>query len=165
MQKICLPHWKAFFLGGGIMNKQKGQAMVEFAFIVPFLIFLFLALVYGGILFMDYIQYNNAARAIARDAAFSSKTEFDDGDKETFKKKFNPLTSLYTAELVAVTKDTDNSTVTVKIELNRTKDLKLFGLLTSSSDKVNEEDKVEFPPKHLKPIIYIMPIENVDNDN
>ncbi len=136
---------------------QKGQAMVEFAFIVPFLIFLFLALIYGGILFMDYIQYNNAARAIARDAAFSTKTEFSSSDKEDFAKKFNPLTSLYTAQVSDVTKDIEKSTVTVKIELTRAVDLSLFKWLTDADDS----SKIEFPPKHLKPITYIMPIETV----
>lgn len=139
---------------------QKGQATVEFAFIVPFLIFIFLALVYGGILFMDYIQYNNAARAIARAAAFSQKTEFDAGDKAEFEKKFNPLTSLYSAEISEVKKNEQESTVTVQIDLTRNTDLKLFRILTSDAE--NEDEKIEFPPKHLKPIIYTMPIEKMN---
>lgn len=136
------------------MNKQKGQSMVEFAFIVPFLVFLFLALVYGGILFMDYIQYNNAARAIARAAAFSPKDEFNDSDKEVFKQEFNPLTTLYTAEIAEVKKnttDSENPTVTVKINLIRAVDLNLLGIISNS--------EVEFPPKYLKPIVYTMPVE------
>ena len=141
------------------MYKQKGQAMVEFAFIVPFLIFLFLALVYGGILFMDYIQYHNAARAIARDAAFaafssSQKTAFDAGELDNFKTKFfNPLTSLYTADPPQVTINANEKTVTVIITLKRNDHLKLFGILTSDPEK-------EFPPRELNPIIYTMPIEN-----
>ena len=136
------------------MHKQRGQAMVEFAFIVPFLIFLFLALVYGGLLFMDYIQYNNAARVIARSAAFSSKTEFDDSDKVAFEKKFNPLTSLYTAKIsdLKMNKSPDGSTVSVTIALTRNKDLTLFQFLTDDED-------IQFPPKNLKPIVYTMPIE------
>lgn len=157
-KKIRLPRWKAFSLGGGIMYKQKGQAMVEFAFIVPFLIFIFLALVYGGILFMDYIQYNNAARAIARDAAFSTKTEFNDSDKAIFKERFNPLTSLYTADPPEVTINNEDKTVTVTINLKRNDHLKLFGILTSDPEK-------EFPPRELKPIIYTMPIENPDTES
>lgn len=143
------------------MNKQRGQAVVEFAFVVPFLIFLFLALIYGGLLFMDYIQYNNAARAIARTAAFSSKTEFDENDKEKFAaEKFNPLTSLYTAKISDLKKEKINDSnsneitfVTVEIELERNKDLKLFHILTDDED-------IQFPPLHLKPITYTMPVEN-----
>ena len=138
---------------------QKGQSIVEFALIAPLIVFLFLALVYGGLLFMDYIQYNNAARAIARAAAFSSKTEFDESDKAEFKKKFNPLTSLYTAEISDLQKITDESNtkqsiVTVKIKLTRTQNLKLFKILTL------EDSELEFPPQYLNPIIYTMPVEN-----
>lgn len=136
------------------MKKQRGQAVVEFAFVVPFLIFLFLALVYGGLLFMDYIQYNNAARAIARAAAFEKdKDTFDDNDKAKFEEKFNPLTSLYTAKISDLQKSPDGSTVSVKIELERNKDLTLFHILTDDED-------IQFPPKHLKPITYTMPVEN-----
>lgn len=147
------------------MHKQRGQAVVEFAFVVPFLIFLFLALVYGGLLFMDYIQYNNAARAIARAAAFEAanfeegKTDFDDSDKEKLAaEKFNPLTSLYTAEISTLQKNSSDSnpnefTVTVEITLTRNKDLKLFHILTDDED-------IQFPPKNLKPIVYTMPVEH-----
>jgi len=146
------------------MNKQRGQAMVEFAFVVPFLIFLFLALIYGGLLFMDYIQYNNAARAIARAAAFEKgKVTFDDSDKANFEKKFNPLTSLYTAKISDLQKETVSDSnsqevilVTVKIDLERNKDLKLFHILTDDKDA---DKGIQFPPKQLKPIIYTMPIE------
>lgn len=101
---------------------------------------------------MDYIQYNNAARDIARAAAFSQKTTFDDTDKENFTSNLNPLTSLYTAKISEITKDTDNSTVTVKIELTRATDLQLLKLLS-------DDDSLEFPPKKLKDIVYTMPIE------
>ncbi len=141
------------------MNKQRGQAVVEFAFVVPFLIFLFLALVYGGFLFMDYIQYNNAARAIARAAAFEAANfeegkNFEDSDKAKFAaEKFNPLTSLYTAKISDLQISSDGSTVSVKIELERNKDLTLFHILTDDED-------IQFPPKYLKPITYTMPVEN-----
>lgn len=144
------------------MKKQRGQAVVEFAFVVPFLIFLFLALIYGGLLFMDYIQYNNAARAIARAAAFEKgKVTFDDNDKANFEKKFNPLTSLYTAKISKLQKETvsdsnSKEVVTVQIDLEINKDLKLFHILTDDKD---EEKGIQFPPKQLKPIIYTMPIE------
>ena len=47
--------------------KEKGQAMVEFAVILPFMIALSVAIIYLGALFLDYTQYSNAARDIARD--------------------------------------------------------------------------------------------------
>lgn len=134
------------------MFKQKGQAMVEFALIVPFLIFLFVALVYGGILFMDYIQYNNAARAIARAVAFNAS---ESESKEALAEKyFNSLTSLYTPTLESPKKITDPTTnklkeVKVTIKLTRAVNLGLF-------------DRIHFPPQELTPIVYIMPVEKND---
>lgn len=145
---------------------QRGQAVVEFAFVVPFLIFLFLALVYGGLLFMDYIQYNNAARAIARaaafeTAAFAEEKNFDDSEKAKFAADhFHPLTSLYSAKIstLQMKKNSNTSrTVSITIDLTRNPDLKLFQILTDSED-------IQFPPLHLKPIIYTMPVEHTSND-
>lgn len=137
------------------MSKQKGQAMVEFALIVPGLIFLFLALLYGGILFMDYLQYNNAARAIARDVAFADSSETINKDALA-KKYFNALTNLYTPTLETPERITDPTTkelkeVKVTIHLKRAVNLGLF-------------DKIHFPPKNLVPIVYIMPVESADKD-
>ena len=124
------------------MLKQKGQSLVEFAFILPGLICIFLGLVYGGILFMDYIQYNNAARAIARAAAFSEPKEMSEDALE--KKYFNPLTSLYKATLSPIV--SDNKEVKVTITFERKVQLGFF-------------DIIGFPPQKLKDIVYIMPIE------
>ena len=69
---------------------QKGQSLIEFALIVPTLIFLFLAIIYMGITFLDYTQYNNAARDMARDIALTN----GDGGKDTLKKNINKAKSV-----------------------------------------------------------------------
>ena len=130
------------------MSKQKGQSMVEFAFILPGLIFIFLGLVYGGILFMDYIQYNNAARAIARAAAFSKSENVSEGDLE--KKYFNPLTSLYQPTLAPIVYKKDNDNVIKEVEVKITFERKI---------KLGFFETIGFPPQKLKDIVYIMPIE------
>ncbi len=135
------------------MNSPKGQASVEFAFIVPLFMIIMLGMVYGGILFMDYLQYNNAARAIARAAAFDTATTFDDTKKEAWKKEFfQPITKLYEPTLESVTKDIDKNEVTVTIKLQRTTSLVMFNFLG-------------FPPEELNPIVYIMPIEKEPQTN
>ena len=53
--------------------KQKGQGIIEFAVIVPALVALGIAIVYMGIMFLDYTQYSNAARAAARDIALQTR--------------------------------------------------------------------------------------------
>ena len=84
--------------------KQKGQGMVEFALILPFLIFLTLSIIYMGAMFMDYIQYNNAARDAARDISLKQSVDSRatvmaninaDGSTE-WQKYAEPITGLYT---------------------------------------------------------------------
>ena len=52
--------------------KQKGQCIIEFALIVPLLVVVGVAVVYVGIMFLDYTQYSNAARDAARDISVQS---------------------------------------------------------------------------------------------
>ena len=61
------------------MRSQKGQGLLEFAFVLPFLILIMFGLFYAGLLFSDYIELNNLARTAAREAAVVST---DDWDKE-----------------------------------------------------------------------------------
>lgn len=140
------------------MNNQRGQATIEFAFIVPFVIFIILTGIYAGILFMDYIQYNNAARAIARDVALDRNYKTETANEtvvNNFRTKyFNPLTSLYTATLETPVKDETNSQVKVTIILTMP-DENYLGLFRYMG----------FPPKELKHINYVMPIEKVDAPN
>lgn len=129
------------------MQNQKGQSMVEFAFIVPFFMFIVLGMIYGGILFMDYLQYNNAARAIARDVAFTKNTDVDE-----LKKYFQPITNLYTPTLETPTMklDADGNVVEVKVKIT-------FEI----TQHMGLTNFIHFPPDELKPIIYTMPIEKV----
>lgn len=53
--------------------KQKGQGIIEFALIVPLLIAVGVAVIYVGIMFLDYTQYSNAARDAARDISVQSE--------------------------------------------------------------------------------------------
>lgn len=51
------------------MTRQRGQSVVEFAFILPmFTLFLF-GLIYGGTMFLQYLNLSNDARAEARRVA------------------------------------------------------------------------------------------------
>ena len=59
------------------MRSQKGQGLLEFAFVLPFLILIMFGLFYAGMLFSDYIELNNLARTAAREAAVISQEDFD----------------------------------------------------------------------------------------
>jgi Flp pilus assembly protein TadG len=54
-----------------IGRRQEGQALVEFAFVVPVLLLLVLGIIQFGILFNNYITLTDAVRAGARQAAVS----------------------------------------------------------------------------------------------
>lgn len=129
--------------------KERGQAMVEFAVILPFMIALSIAIIYLGALFMDYTQYSNAARDIARDISLQSGiTETDiaklrnDLAKDIRNKKTEryavPLTNLYqpTWEVKFYKKDNSVTTdakdavdVEVSVALSKNKSLGIGGLL------------------------------------
>jgi Flp pilus assembly protein TadG len=50
-------------------NENRGQSFVEFAFIMPFLVFLVLAIVQFGRAWHNYITITDAARVGAREGA------------------------------------------------------------------------------------------------
>lgn len=48
---------------------QKGQSIVEFAFVLPILVLFLIGLMYFGLMFSNYVALNNIARDAARSAA------------------------------------------------------------------------------------------------
>ena len=120
------------------MRSQKGQGLLEFAFVLPFLILIMFGLFYAGMLFSDYIELNNLARVAAREAAVISqedyntknkyesiRTKFTDTAKSStdYKKHFLP-NSLYIwdfkdpAKFYMVYNDDQSVTVTLKADVN-----------------------------------------------
>ena len=91
-------------------------------------------------LFMDYLQYNNAARAIARDVAFTKNTDKTELEKEYFK----PITKLYAAKIEELTPTDSEVTIEISLKISQTLGLTKF---------------IGFPPNELTPIKYVMPIE------
>ena len=51
------------------MKKQRGQTLVEFALMAPMIFLLVFAMIYGGVMFMDYLNFCNEARTLARKIA------------------------------------------------------------------------------------------------
>ncbi|MCR5757740.1 MAG: pilus assembly protein [Selenomonas sp.] len=142
--------------------RQKGQAAVEFALVLPLFILITFGVIYGGMVYMDYLQYSNAARAIARDvsladtdkrAALASKcsSTVDTSVRpyaygnEALKVYVAPNTSLYsmTSE---VTMEDDEVKVTVSIYMN------------NSSILPNILRNTGWPPTNME-IVYQLPVE------
>ena len=57
------------------MRRQRGQSAVEFALMAPIILLMVFGAIYGGAMFIQFMNYNNEARRIARDIAVVSSTE------------------------------------------------------------------------------------------
>ena len=84
------------------MRKQKGQAVVEFALVLPLFLMLAFGVIFAGLLYSDYLTLSNLARESARAAAIQGMTEDDDGNKnytgirDQYGKQTRLITNLYT---------------------------------------------------------------------
>ena len=79
--------------GGRDMKRQRGQAVVEFAIVLPFFLLLVFGIIYFGFLFKDYITLSNVARSSAREAAVGTNYEEIKG---YYKDNTKLTTSIYT---------------------------------------------------------------------
>lgn len=134
------------------MRKQKGQSAVELALILPLFFMMCFGMIYGGMAFMDYLQFNNTARVVARTISLSQEEEQREiaADFESNPDKyFNKLTKLYevTPKVTFPTDPVDSVKVTINLTLNE-EDLPKLLL------------KVNFPPKNLTAAEIVMPLEN-----
>ena len=59
------------YLNASKLGVERGQSMVEFAFMLPFLVFLLLGICQFGLAFHNYLSITDAARVGARKAAVS----------------------------------------------------------------------------------------------
>ena len=57
------------------MKRQQGQTLVEFALIAPLMFLLVFAMIYGGVMFVDYLNFNNEARTLARQIAVANSAD------------------------------------------------------------------------------------------
>ena len=99
--------------------KQKGQAVIEFAVVLPLFVLFLFGIIYSGMLFYDYISLSNLARSAAREGAIVQ--DFDNSSSirtqiETYysTKTHSLLTKLY--EPVPYSGSSDPNKV-VKVEL------------------------------------------------
>ncbi len=56
---------------------KKGQSIVEFAFVLPFLLLIVLGIMYAGFVYSDYEAINDLARSAARDASVMTAESFN----------------------------------------------------------------------------------------
>ena len=150
-----------------MIKRQRGQATVEFALVIPILIYLFVSILYIGITFMDYIQYSNAARDAARDISLQAGTSSDAAtlrknlasqinsqDSDTLDRYAVSLTNLYSPTWSATFLDSDGDEVSAEkaSDIQITIALKRDALPTAL-------ENLNVLPKELKTINYKMKLE------
>ena len=127
----------------------KGQSIVEFAFVIPLFLVMCFAIIYGGLFFMDYLQYNRTAGDIARDISLSSEEHRESLIELSNNKKLNNLTGsdLYTVtSYVKLDDSKENVIVEIKFKTN-------YGSLPAILSKIN------FPPESITPVVVEMPLK------
>ena len=143
--------------------KQKGQGLVEFAVILPMLMFLTMSIIYGGAMFADFIQYNNAARDAARDISLKQAvdsrqtviTNINKDGSEVWKNYASPLTGLYTPTMHVDFIDSTGKTVTSE---DNAEDIKVTIMLERTVNFSSTFEKFMVFPDRL-PIVYKMKLE------
>lgn len=97
------------------MKFQHGQAIVEFALILPLFIFVLFGIIYFGMAFSDYIALNSFARSSAREASISTESPPYDDIKLKYGQKDLPA-NLYQINKFDITNDKSSTNVQVTID-------------------------------------------------
>lgn len=138
------------------MQRQRGQSAVEFALMAPIIFFMIFGMIFGGIMFMEYMHYSNAVRTAARQVAVTEESKRDDvaekqqkwleelWEKEVTVKLYKPTPKI-TFEPNSDAKSTD---VVVNVTFVRSDNIPriLYAL--------------DFPPKTIKTLQYHMKLED-----
>lgn len=142
------------------MKRQRGQAMVEFALMFPLMALMIFGMIYGAIIFMEYLDFSNGARTIARNIAV---LENEDKREDLilrygFEKKF---TRFYTA----------TRTIEYTYDINDLEEEDPIDIVVKVTFTRNNKDlpwilyKVGFPPETIKPIEYHMKLEKKNSSS
>ncbi len=98
------------------MRKQRGQAVVEFALVLPFFLMLCFGIIFGGLLFSDYMTLSNLARESARAASIEGNDHYDAIEQAGTSQRL--LTNLYSLNDITI-EDGENSSVKVTLNVSR----------------------------------------------
>lgn len=138
------------------MRRQRGQSAVEFALVAPMILFMIFAAIYGGAMFIQFMNYSNEARTIAREIAL--QTDLTERTKlvTQYNGKAIGVVSLYevTAETVLLNEANEDVTSTAP---DTAKEVNVC---------FNFEHDIDFPfgfpPKHFA-ASYRMQLEELKN--
>ena len=132
------------------MQRQRGQSAVEFALMAPIIFFMIFGMIFGGIMFMEYMHYSNAVRTAARQVAVTDESKRD----EVAKSQEDWLRELWTKE-VSVTLYEPDPQITFEDNSNG-KDVVVNVTFVRSDNIPHILYALDFPPKYIKALQYKM---------
>ena len=142
------------------MKGQKGQSVVEFAFVLPIILLIILGVVYSGLAYADYLQYSTAVREAARaisvkDSANRSAivSGLNSNNPDTVEDYADPLTDLYKATFsvrpfVRAQNGAENET-----------DINSAEFVTVKAEFALNKTNISVLPSTLKAVQCTMPVE------
>ena len=134
------------------MQRQRGQSAVEFALMAPIIFFMIFGMIFGGIMFMEYMHYSNAVRTAARQVAVTEESKRD--EVATSQKEW--LEELWEKEVtVKLYKPHAKITFEDNSEANST-DVVVNVTFERSDDIPHILYALDFPPKSIKALQYKM---------
>jgi Flp pilus assembly protein TadG len=139
------------------MKRQKGQTLVEFALVMPMIALFIFGMIYGALIFVDYMDFSNEARTIARQVAVMDEDDRTNAFTAT-PQKIRTFASFYnvTRKVSLVTNEGETKPADVLVEIDFTR---------NNEDLPNVLKWVGFPPETIRPIKYRMKLEYHINNN
>ena len=156
--------------------------MIEFALVFPMLALFIFGMIYGALLFWDYLNFSNDARTVARTVAVAPQDIRDKRVKDYNAEKSYDYSSFYTVKRTVYYVETAGKTVTLDVDGDgkytytipptaegetatpvSQDDLKEV-LVTVTFERDNKDlppilQDLGFPPETIKPIEYKMKLE------
>ena len=136
------------------MQRQRGQSAVEFALMAPIIFFMIFGMIFGGIMFMEYMHYSNAVRTAARQVAVTEESKRN--DVATIQE--NWLKELWTNEVSVKLYEPDPK-ITFETNSNG-KDVVVNVTFVRSDNIPHILYALDFPPKTIKTLQYHMKLED-----
>lgn len=133
------------------MKRQRGQSAVEFALMAPMVFLLIFGAIYGGIMFINFMNFSNEARTVARQISVSTQSE-----RQTILSNYNEqsggrtFATFYNVTMTAFIVDKDNNVVDVT-DTDNARDV----VVDVNFERDNEDLPlvvyvVDFPPESFK---------------
>ena len=144
------------------MARQRGQALIEFALMAPMIFLFIFGMIYGAAIFMDYLNFSNDARTVARNIAVTT----NETTRESLKAGYNAnqkFTRFYTMTRTVSFVDADGNEVTSSVDAQDVMVTVTFK--RDNKDLPNVLKWVGFPPETVNPIKYTMKLEKLDSSS